>query len=142
MTSFNVSPPPVATRLLIPSINNNLKHHTSITTHSFSDRILVTVGQSSPLLPPKIGTLVLTTFSQSITNNNQKSFDSQILLGRRDDPLLEIYGRQLLEKFSTTDTKGRKELLLGINLREDNRDSETFQEVCNNVLEMLMSQIS
>ena len=141
MTSFNVSPPPVATRLLIPSINNNLKHHTSITTHSFSDRILVTVGQSSPLLPPKIGTLVLTTFSQS-TNNNQKSFDSQILLGRRDDPLLEIYGRQLLEKFSTTDTKGRKELLLGINLREDNRDSETFQEVCNNVLEMLMSQIS
>jgi proteasome assembly chaperone 3 len=52
------------------------------------------------------------------------SFDVNVLLGRRDDPLLLIYARQLVEAISKSSSRP---LLLSISLRE--RDPATFEKV-------------
>jgi proteasome assembly chaperone 3 len=59
-----------------------------------------------------------------------KSFDMVTLLGRRDDPLLNVYARQLIEKISLVSDKP---LLLAIALVAGGRDVETFQNVLNNI---------
>lgn len=59
-----------------------------------------------------------------------KIYQVQTLLGKRDDPLLTIYARQIIERLSTqTD----KHLLLSISLRNDGRDSEHFQAIINKI---------
>ncbi|CAM9494949.1 unnamed protein product [Choristocarpus tenellus] len=55
----------------------------------------------------------------------------ETLLGKRDDPLLTLYARQLLEQM-----KSDKPLLLAICLKDEGRDSGTFQAVINEVLRL------
>lgn len=50
------------------------------------------------------------------------------IFGKRDDPLLHIYARQIVERLSTTTNKP---LLLAISLKPDSRDSDTFQDILN-----------
>jgi proteasome assembly chaperone 3 len=52
------------------------------------------------------------------------------ILGRRDDPLLMLYARQLIER-------SPRPLLLAISLREEGRSKEHFQAVINKIVEML-----
>ncbi|CAN0133381.1 unnamed protein product, partial [Hapterophycus canaliculatus] len=47
----------------------------------------------------------------------------------RDDPLLSLYARQMLEQM-----KSEKPLLLAVCLKEEGRNTQTFQEVINQVL--------
>jgi hypothetical protein len=55
------------------------------------------------------------------------------LQGKREDPLLAVYARQLLEKISGISTKP---LLLSIALSSDCRSAENFQTIVNKVLEI------
>ena len=55
------------------------------------------------------------------------------ILGRRDDPLLNIYARQIIEKISE---KSSKPLLLTVCLKEEGRGVSVFQEVLNSLLEI------
>ena len=47
-----------------------------------------------------------------------------VLLGRRDDPLLVIYARQMIEAIGKSSSRP---LLLSISLKE--RDPETFEKI-------------
>ena len=61
------------------------------------------------------------------------SFDIQTLLGRRDDPVLHVYARQLIERISAS---SEKPLLLAIALKEDGRGPAFFQDIVNKVIEL------
>jgi proteasome assembly chaperone 3 len=58
----------------------------------FTDRVLVSVNQLG-----KIGSVLAANVDVSPANN-KKTYNVEIMMGRRDDPLLEIYARQLIEK--------------------------------------------
>ena len=67
------------------------------------------------------------------SSQGHKLYHTQILFGKRDDPLLTIYARQIIERIASVSDKP---LLLSISLREETRDSETFQEVLNTLFKM------
>eukprot|EP00520_Triparma_pacifica_P020011 CAMPEP_0118642338 /NCGR_PEP_ID=MMETSP0785-20121206/5782_1 /TAXON_ID=91992 /ORGANISM="Bolidomonas pacifica, Strain CCMP 1866" /LENGTH=124 /DNA_ID=CAMNT_0006533883 /DNA_START=71 /DNA_END=442 /DNA_ORIENTATION=- len=104
---------------------------TSLSVQLFSDRIFIGVDQLG-----KIGTLVAANVDCNPINGN-KTYIVEILMGRRDDPLLEIYARQLIEKCSLMDVGVMRPLLLQISLKEEGRDTESFQETLNKLLEMV-----
>lgn len=54
------------------------------------------------------------------------------VMGKRDDPLLHIYARQIIEGLSATTTKP---LLLAISLKAENRDPSTFQSILNELFQ-------
>ena len=54
------------------------------------------------------------------------------VMGKRDDPLLHIYARQIIERLST---HMDKPLLLAISLKPDSRDTETFQTILNELFQ-------
>lgn len=66
--------------------------HTDVVVQAFTDRIFVTITQLN-----KIGSLLYATSEDD--SSGGKSFDVQVLMGRRDDPLLVLYARQLIEQF-------------------------------------------
>lgn len=101
---------------------------TEIRCISFSNRISVFITQMN-----KIGTLI-DAWSENKSDGG-KIYQTSILLGRRDDPLLTIYARQLIEKISL---HTNKTLLLGISLREEGRSREQFQFIINEVLANLV----
>ena len=63
-------------------------------------------------------------------------YQTQTLLGKRDDPLLYIYARQIIERITTGTQDHRKPLLLAISLREEARDSQTFTDILNKLDEI------
>ena len=63
------------------------------------------------------------------------TYEVSTLLGRRDDPLLDIYARQLIER-SAAKTAAPKPLLLTIALKESGRGVDIFNEVLNAVMEL------
>ena len=98
----------------------------------YSDQISISITQSG-----KLGTIITASVSKS-PNNDKTFYDTGVLLGKRDDPLLSIYARQLIEKSSSVDPLQRS-ILLSIALVEAGRDSASFQEIVNKVLEMFVS---
>ena len=58
---------------------------------------------------------------------------NSISQGKRDDPLLSVYARQLLEKISTV---SEKPLLLAITLHPDVRSAEDFQCIINTAIDI------
>ncbi|CAM9574641.1 unnamed protein product, partial [Phaeothamnion confervicola] len=96
--------------------------HTDIVFLQYTDRTFVTITQVT-----KLGTLMTARMEESSMRG--KSYEVQTLLGRRDDPLLFIYARQLMEQLGLT-----KPLLLAIALTDKGRDSNTFQAIVNAVL--------
>eukprot|EP00904_Undaria_pinnatifida_P011985 jgi/Undpi1/7917/HiC_scaffold_24.g10389.m1 len=92
-------------------------------------------GRLIVLSPPNLSNLILAT-SDAVGGGMARAsggrrYSVQVLLGKRDDPLLSLYARQLLEQM-----KSDKPLLLAICLKEEGRDTGTFQEVINRVLSL------
>ena len=81
----------------------------------------------------KLGTLISAWTESSEMDCNNKIYRMETLLGRRDDPLLNIYARQIIEQISKTSDKP---LLLSVALKPEGRDTATFQEVLNKLLEI------
>ena len=96
---------------------------TEIICTSFNDRHFVVISQMK-----KMGTLINAWTEKKADGG--KSFDMVTVLGRRDDPLLNVYARQLIEKISLASDLP---LLLAIALVPEGRDVETFQCVLNTI---------
>lgn len=93
---------------------------TDVTIINYSDRVFLVISQNS-----RFGTLISAKADDSLTQPGAApSFDVNVLLGRRDDPLLLIYARQLVEAISKSSSRP---LLLSISLRE--RDPGTLEKV-------------
>jgi proteasome assembly chaperone 3 len=101
---------------------------TEILCTSFDDRLCVLITQIN-----KVGSL-LTAWADSKSDGGYL-YHIDTILGRRDDPLLTIYARQIVEKI-TPHTK--KPVLLGISLKEEGRSREHFQLIMNKVLEIIV----
>ena len=96
---------------------------TEIICTSFNDRHFVVISQMK-----KMGTLINAWTEKKADGG--KSFDMVTVLGRRDDPLLNVYARQLIERISASSDKP---LLLAIALVPEGRDVGTFQSVLNTI---------
>ncbi len=101
---------------------------TEILSCSFDDRLFVLITQID-----KVGSL-LTAWSDSKSDGGYM-YHINTILGKRDDPLLTIYARQIMEKISP---HTRKPLLLGISLRDEGRSRDHFQIIINKVLEIIV----
>lgn len=96
---------------------------TKIMCSSFSDRHFVIVSQRD-----KIGNLLS---GQSLRNaDGAVKYDITTIFGRRDDILLNVYARQIIERISQTSSLP---LLLAICLDENGRDVKIFEEVLNRI---------
>jgi hypothetical protein len=93
------------------------------------DQVFISITQIG-----KIGTLLTGNF-ETMMADNSKQYEVDIVLGRRDDPLMNVYCRQLIEKSLTVDPLQRP-VLLSIALKEEGRDSATFQAVLNETLRL------
>jgi proteasome assembly chaperone 3 len=112
---------PIQTKSSILSTNGEVS--TDIICTTYNDRHFVVISQVK-----KFGTLI-NAWAETKADGG-KSFDMVTLLGRRDDPLLNVYARQLIEKISLVSDKP---LLLAVALVAGGRDVETFQNVLNNI---------
>jgi proteasome assembly chaperone 3 len=112
---------PIQTKSSLLSTNGEVC--TDIICTTYNDRHFVVISQMK-----KFGTLI-NAWAETKADGG-KSFDMVTLLGRRDDPLLNVYARQLIEKISLVSDKP---LLLAVALVAGGRDVETFQNVLNNI---------
>lgn len=90
----------------------------SIPTHFwiqlFHDRVVFGISQ---LAGGKIGTFLLCQAHQNEISTRKVDYEITPLLGAgRDDPLLDVYGRLLVEKISSHATLSRQTVVLGISL--------------------------
>ena len=106
------------------AVNGN-EIRTDIICTTYSDRHFVLITQMK-----KVGTLIQA-WSDKKSDGNY-FYEMVTLLGRRDDPLLNVYARQIIEKISAYSDKP---LLLGISLVPEGRGKEIFEAVLNNLLE-------
>jgi len=97
---------------------------TTVVCTSYVDRHLVVISQLN-----KFGT-VIHAWSDTKADGG-KLYDMVTLLGRRDDPLLNVYARQLIEKIAA---HSDKPLILAIALAPEGRDTATFQAVLNDIV--------
>ena len=111
---------------------------TEIISTSYSDRHFVIITQLN-----KFGTLIEAT-AENVDFNSNKIYHIQTLFGKRDDPLLAIYARQIIENIATYSgnnenngtATGVKPLLLSIALNDNSRDSDSFTEILNKLFEI------
>eukprot|EP00981_Chlorochromonas_danica_P012826 scaffold5444_cov181-Ochromonas_danica.AAC.7 len=82
----------------------------------------------------KVGSL-LKAWSEPKSDGGLRYFVENVL-GRRDDPLLNIFARQLIERCSFFTSKP---LLLAISLKEEGRGKEHFEATVNLAIELLVS---
>ena len=92
----------------------------------FSDRIFVLVAQMA-----KVGNLLYAT--QEDNSRGGKEYNVNVLMGRRDDPLLVVYARRLIEKMSSIVDP----LALAITLQDGGRDTQSFQDIIKIILRLL-----
>lgn len=104
-------------------MSENGEIQTDIITTSYHDRHFVVISQMK-----KFGTLI-SAWAETKADGG-KTFDMSTLLGRRDDPLLNVYARQLIEIISAVSDKP---LLLAIALQPNGRDTVTFQSILNSL---------
>jgi proteasome assembly chaperone 3 len=96
---------------------------TKIMCSSFADRHFVIVTQRN-----KIGNLIS---GQSLRSaDGTVKYDVSTIFGRRDDILLHVYARQIIERISLTSSLP---LLLAICLEDEGRDAKIFEEVLNRI---------
>lgn len=103
--------------------------HTDVIVQTYRDRLFVTITQME-----KVGTLLFATSEES--SSGGRLFDVSVLFGRRDDPLLVLYARQLVEQLFKV-RHSELPLLVSVALKEDGRDSATFQALVNLVLNLV-----
>ena len=112
-------------------------NNTEIISISYTDRHFVIITQLN-----KFGTLIEAKVENVDINKN--IYHIQTLLGKRDDPLLTIYARQIIENIATysnnrnnnTSITEVKPLLLSIALDNNCRDSNSFTEILNKLFGM------
>ena len=112
-------------------------NNTEIISISYTDRHFVIITQLN-----KFGTLIEAKVANVDINKN--IYHIQTLLGKRDDPLLTIYARQIIENIATysnnrnnnTSITEVKPLLLSIALDNNCRDSNSFTEILNKLFEI------
>ena len=81
--------------------------HTEVVCTAYADRVFVLVTQLR-----KVGNLVSASVESGA--DGEDLFSVSTLLGRRDDPSLQVYARQLVQRMAAAEC--RKPLLLGIAL--------------------------
>jgi hypothetical protein len=101
---------------------------TDIQCTSYSDRHFVVVSQLG-----NFGTFVNAWCEESPDGNTL--YQTKVLLGKREEPILHIYARQIIEKIVTSSTS-RKPLVLAISLHKDSQGAGTMQEVLNKLFEI------
>ena len=130
------------------ALNPSLKHtyplqtqtkinNTDIISISYTDRHFVIITQLN-----KFGTLIEAKVEKIDSNKN--IYYIQSLFGKRDDPLLTIYARQIIENIATYSNNRNnnnnitevKPLLLSIALDSNSRDSDSFTEILNKLFEI------
>ncbi|GMH73732.1 hypothetical protein TrST_g13788 [Triparma strigata] len=104
----------------------------SITVHLFPDRTLITISQL-----PAFGTILVSSITHS-ASSNKSTYNVTVLLGRRDDDILSVYCRQIIEKVSTFDdsVKSGKPIMFMIGLKEEGKRRGAFVEISNEVLRL------
>eukprot|EP00026_Physarum_polycephalum_P022918 Phypoly_transcript_27432.p1 GENE.Phypoly_transcript_27432~~Phypoly_transcript_27432.p1 ORF type:complete len:136 (-),score=21.49 Phypoly_transcript_27432:3-410(-) len=113
----NTPPFPLQTRQIATTINNN---HTEIVITPFSDHIFIIITQTQ-----KIGTMFQAfKVSGDMTISGEPNYTISTLIGKRDDPVLTTYARQLIELVGNTSSKP---ILLGIALLDESK--ETFRTI-------------
>jgi len=111
----------------------------------FADRIFVGMSQ----LECKIGTYILCEAETSDINPRQTEFKISTLLGNRDDAMLGVYARTLMERIRSFhgSSEGErstmpKELLLGIALdKAKGRDPKMFQLLLGVLVDMYVDAV-
>lgn len=99
---------------------------TEILCTSFDNRIFVVITQIN-----KFGTF-LNAWAEPKADGG-KLYMINTLLGKRDDPLLTIYARQMIERLSVYTAKP---ILLAISLKDEGRSREQFQAILNKFFEI------
>lgn len=94
----------------------------------FGDQIVLGVSQ----LQGKVGTYILVQVEETALDNNTR-FNISTLLGKRDDPLLEVYARRVTEKIAgmrASRSDVMAPVLLGISLKpKEGKDPKMFAEI-------------
>mmetsp|Transcript_18747 Transcript_18747/g.24755 ORF Transcript_18747/g.24755 Transcript_18747/m.24755 type:complete len:141 (+) Transcript_18747:77-499(+) len=101
--------------------------HTDFVITVYDDKIFILVTQLQ-----KIGTLISVESERSALGGSN-GYSTSVLLGRRDDPLLLIYARQVMEQVCAG---VGKPLLLGIALKPEGRDPQTFESIMNELIRL------
>lgn len=101
---------------------------TEVVTQLFEDCVFVMVTQLG-----KLGTII--SVPPERANDGSHRFEPRVLLGRRDDPLLLLYARQIAEQVSKEAVEDRT-VMAAIALKPDGRAPAIFQAVINAVLEL------
>lgn len=94
----------------------------SVVSEEYADRVMVVVSQLN-----KMGT-VLEAWSEPRSEPGGLLYQTRVLMGKRDDPLLHIYARQIIERLSQY---SEKPLLLAISLPPETRSAQAFQSILN-----------
>lgn len=101
---------------------------TEIICASFSDHNLIIITQIN-----KIGT-VLRAWTEPKSGGGDL-YKVSTLLGKRDDALLTIYARQLIERISNYSPKP---LIVMVSLKDEGRGRDFFEAIVNKVLETIV----
>lgn len=101
---------------------------TDIQCTSYSDRHFVIISQLG-----NFGTFVNAWCEESADGNTL--FQTKVLLGKREEPILHIYARQIIEKIVNTSTS-RKPLVLAISLHQDTQGAKAMQMILNALFEI------
>jgi len=75
----------------------------------------------------KLGTIIRVKNDSKIGDSVQSSLSVQTLLGKRDDPLLELLGRQLFEMIQKASSQ--KSVLLAVALKEGQSSPESLKKI-------------
>ena len=100
---------------------------TSVTVSSFEDRHFVVITQTE-----KFGSM-LSAWAEDKLDGLSKTYNSTVLLGKRDDELLNVFAQQIVQKISHT---SYKPLLLSIALSEEGREVGAFRQIMETVEEL------
>jgi len=101
---------------------------TDIQCTSYSDRHFVLISQLG-----NFGTFINAWCEESADGHT--FYQTKILLGKREEPVLHIYARQIIEKIVCS-SMNRKPLVLAISLNQNAQDAKTMQEILNILFEI------
>ena len=111
----------LASNVLNKTITTPSGCSTTLTVNVYTDTILIIINQLN-----SIGTILTATSSHNLVNS-KVTYAVDTVLGRRDDPVVEVMGRQMVEKCGDIERAvngGQGEcrtLLLTVSLRKEGR---------------------
>lgn len=108
--------------------HRNLPRHMFTVCPGYTNQHFIVITQIS-----KFGTLIESWAEESKSLGADKIYRTRTLLGKREDALLDVYCRQIMTFISQVSDKP---LLVSISLKEEGRDTETFQAILNKLVEI------